>query len=94
MATLHVSEAELAQNLHAALTKVQQGAEIVIEHDHQPIAVFKPSSQANPNRKLSELAKESEARLGFAPTPDAGFAHDVQAGIDARRDAFEPPAWD
>jgi len=40
MATVHMSEAEVARDLHAVLAK------------------------------------------------------DVQAGIDARRDSFEPPAWD
>ena len=94
MATLHMSEAELARDLHAALAKVQEGVEIVIEQDHRPVAVIKPSSPGGPGRKLSELAKAYEEKLGYAPLPDADFAQDVQAGIDARRDTFEPPAWD
>ena len=32
--------------------------------------------------------------LGDAPIPDADFARDVEAAIDARRDSFEPHAWD
>lgn len=97
MATLHMSEAEIARDLHAALAKVQQGVEIVIEQDHRPIAVLKPSASTRPGRKLSEciaLAKAYEATLGYAPVPDEEFATDVQAGIDARRDSYEPPAWD
>jgi len=31
MATVHMSEAEVARDLHAALAKVQQGVEIVIK---------------------------------------------------------------
>ncbi len=36
MATVHMSEAEVARDLHAVLAKVQQGVEIVIEQDHRP----------------------------------------------------------
>ena len=37
MATVHMSEAELARDLHAALAKVQQGVEIVIEQNQRPL---------------------------------------------------------
>ncbi len=97
MATVHMSEADVARDLHAVLDKVRQGVEIVIEQDHRPVAVLKSSAHARPGRKLSEciaLAKDYEAKLGYAPIPDADFAKDMQAGIDARRDSFEPPAWD
>lgn len=97
MITVHMSEAEVARDLHAVLAKVRQGVEVVIEQDHRPVAVLKPSAPVRPGRKLSEciaLAKAYEERLGEAPIPDEDFADDVQAGIDARRDSFEPPAWD
>lgn len=92
-----MSEAELARDLHAALARVQQGVEIVIEQDQRPVAVLKSSAPTRPGRKLSEciaMARDYEARLGYEPVPDEDFARDVQAGIDARRDSFEPPAWD
>jgi adenylosuccinate synthase len=76
---------------------VQQGIEVVIEQDHRPIAVLKSSVPVRPGRKLSEcieLAKAYEAKLGYAPIPDENFEKDVQAGIDSRRDSFEPPVWD
>ena len=97
MATVHMSEAEVARDLHAVLAKVQQGVEVVIEQDHRPVAVLKPSEPGRPGRKLSEciaLAKAYEEKFDDAPIPDHDFAKDVQAGIDARRDSFEPPAWD
>jgi len=99
MATVHMSEAEFARDLHAVLAKVQQGVEVVIEQDHQPVAVLrKPSTPtARPSRKLSEciaIAKAYEEKLGYVPVPDVEFARDVQEGIEARRDSFEPPAWD
>ena len=97
MATVHMSESEVARDLHVALAKVRRGVEIVIEQDLQPVAVLKPSPPGRPGRKLGEciaLAKAYEAKLGYAPIPDEDFANDVQAGIDARRDSFEPPLWD
>ena len=97
MVTVHMSEAEVARDLHAALAKVQEGIEIVIEQDHRPIAVLKSSASTRPGRKLSEcigLAEAYEAKFECAPVPDENFAKDVRAGIDARRDSFEPPAWD
>jgi antitoxin (DNA-binding transcriptional repressor) of toxin-antitoxin stability system len=97
MAVVHMSEAELARDLHAVLIGVQQGTEVVIEQDHVPVAVIKPSPSVRPGRTLREciaLAKAYEEKLGYAPVPDADFARDVQAGIDSRRDSFEPPSWD
>lgn len=97
MATVHMSEAELARDLHAVLLRVQQGIEVVIEQDDRPVAVLKPSKPADPGRRLSEciaMAKAYEERLGAAPVPDAGFAADVLAGIEERRDPFTPPEWE
>ena len=48
-----------------------------------------------PGRKLSEciaLAKAYEVELGYAPVPDADFAADVQAAIDAHLEPLKPPA--
>ena len=92
-----MSESELARDLHPALARVREGTEIVIEQNDRPVAVLRPSPPTHPGRKLSEciaLARAYEEKLGYAPLPDADFARDVQAGIDARRDSFEPPAWD
>jgi len=97
MATIHMSENDVARDLHAVLARVQEGIEVVIEQDHRAIAVLKSSAPGSPGRKLSEcieLAKAYEERLGFAPIPDADFAKDVETGIDSRRDSFDPPAWD
>ena len=97
MATVHMSEAEVARDLHSVLAKVRQGIEIVIEQDHRPVAVLKPSGSTRPGRKLSEciaLAKAYESQHAPPPVPDEDFGKDVQIGIDARRDTFEPPQWD
>jgi hypothetical protein len=49
----------------------------------------------SPGRKLSECiatAKAYEEELGYAPVPDADFAADVQAAIDAHFEPLKPPA--
>src|SRR5271165_6293847 len=61
MPILHMSEAEVARDLHAVLAKVQQGIEVVVEQDHRPVAVIKPSHPAGPGRKLSECIALAEA---------------------------------
>lgn len=95
MGTLRITEAELARDLHAVLAKVRLGIEVVIELDNRPVAVIKTPPRSG--RKISEciaLAEAYEKRLGYAPVPDPDFAKDVQEGIDAHREPFQPPSWD
>lgn len=95
MATVRITEAELARDIHAVLAKVQEGVEVIVEQDHRPVAVIR--TPRGPGRKISEciaLAKAHEAELGYAPTPDPDFAKDVQSAIDARHEPFHPTAWD
>jgi antitoxin (DNA-binding transcriptional repressor) of toxin-antitoxin stability system len=94
MATVRITEAELARDIYAVLAKVQEGVEVIVEQDHRPVAVIK--TPEGPGRKLSEciaLAKTYEDKLGYAPVPGADFAKDVQAAIDAHREPLNPPAW-
>jgi antitoxin (DNA-binding transcriptional repressor) of toxin-antitoxin stability system len=95
MATVHITEAELAHDIHAVLAKVQEGVEVIVEQNHRPVAVIRMPE--GPGRKISEciaLAKAYEEKLGYAPAPDADFAKDVQAAIDAHREPMNPQAWD
>src|SRR5664279_3748883 len=77
MAQLHMTEAELARDLHAVLEKVRQGVEVVVDHDCQLVAVLRASDP--PRRRVSEvlalMPKDSTA------TMDAGFARDIQAHL-------------
>ncbi|MGB7759900.1 MAG: hypothetical protein WBL61_08730 [Bryobacteraceae bacterium] len=95
MATVRITEAELARDVYAVLAQVQEGIEVIVEQDHRPVALIK--TPQGPGRKLSEciaLAKAYEAKLGYAPLPDADFAGDVQAAIDAHCEPLNPPSWD
>lgn len=94
MGTVRITEAELARDIHAVLAQVQNGVEVIVELDHRPVAVIK--TPKGPGRRISEciaLAKAHEEKLGYAPVPDADFAKDVQAAIDAHREPLNPPAW-
>ncbi len=90
MATVHMSEAELARDLHAALAKVQQGVEIVIEQDHRPVAVLKASKPTG--RRISEVVADLKAR-GSSAVMDDDFARDIEEGIRSQRQPPTPPSW-
>ena len=90
-----MTEAELARDLHAVLARVQMGVEVIVENDHRAVAVIK--TPQGPGRQIKEcvrLAKAYEKKLGYAPVPDPDFARDVQAAIDAHREALHSPSWD
>jgi hypothetical protein len=91
MAQVRMTEAELARDLHGALLKVQQGAEVVVELDYRPVAVIR--SPLPKGRMLSECIALAEAR-GSTATLDEGFMVDVQEGIASRSQRWKPPAWE
>ena len=91
MAQVHISEAELARDLHAVLEKVRQGAEVVVEQDHRPVAVIRPPHRSG--RLISECIASAKAS-GSKVTLDGGFAADVEEGIRSRQEPWNPPSWD
>jgi antitoxin (DNA-binding transcriptional repressor) of toxin-antitoxin stability system len=91
MAVLHISEAELARDVHAVMEKVRHGVEIVVEQDHRPVAVIKPSQPAG--RMISEIVADLEAH-GSAATMDEDFARDIEEGIKTLRQPWNPPSWE
>jgi antitoxin (DNA-binding transcriptional repressor) of toxin-antitoxin stability system len=91
MMTVHVTEAELARDVHAVLAKVRLGVEVIIEQDSRPIAVLK--APHTKGRKLSEVIAALEAS-GANAVIDEDFARDVEEGINAHREPWNPPSWD
>jgi antitoxin (DNA-binding transcriptional repressor) of toxin-antitoxin stability system len=92
--TVRITEAELARGIHAVLSRVQEGDEVIVEQDDQPVAIIQPPSRG---RLLSEsiaIARQREKERGHAAVLDPDFADDVQEAIDSRREPFSPPAWD
>ena len=63
MAVLHISEAELARDVHAVLRKVRQGEEVVIERNNHPVAVIRPapSSGRAPSAVIAERTSQPDA---------------------------------
>ena len=91
MATLHISEADLARDLHAVLDQVRRGGEVVVEQDHRPVAIIKPVAARA--RTMSEIIAAMEAG-GASEIVDEDFARDVEEGIAAHNEPWNPPAWD
>ena len=89
--TVHITEAELARDIHAILARVQEGDEVIGEQDHRAVAVIKPPHDKG--RSLSECIALAEAR-GSQATLDEGFMKDVEEGIDSRSQAWNPPSWE
>jgi antitoxin (DNA-binding transcriptional repressor) of toxin-antitoxin stability system len=88
MATVHMTESEVARDLHRVLARVQQGVEVVVEQNHRPVAVIRAPL---PNgRLLSECIALAEAR-GTTAVPDDGFMKDVIEGITERSKPWNPP---
>jgi antitoxin (DNA-binding transcriptional repressor) of toxin-antitoxin stability system len=81
MPELHITEAELARDVHGVLEKVRGGAEVVVEQDHQPVAVLRGARP--PRRKISEVLALIPEDSGAVM--DEGFARDVAAAIEAHR---------
>jgi antitoxin (DNA-binding transcriptional repressor) of toxin-antitoxin stability system len=75
MATIHMSEAEVARDLHEVLAKVQQGVEIVIEQDHRPVAVIR--AQHRSGRPIEEILREAKQRNSTV-TLDDDFGKDLE----------------
>ena len=95
VARVHITDDELARDTRHILEKVQKGIEVIVEHDHHPVAVIK--TPQGPGRKISEciaLAKAYETKLGYIPVPDPDFAKDVQAAIDSRQEPLDLSSWD
>ncbi len=88
---LHVSEADVVKDIASVLEKVRQGSEVVIEQNHHPIAVIKPSKPGG--RPISEVIAALEAS-GASAVIDEDFARDVEEAIQARREPWNPPSWD
>jgi antitoxin (DNA-binding transcriptional repressor) of toxin-antitoxin stability system len=91
MATVRITEAELARDLHAVLAKVQQGVEVVVEQDHRPVAVIRPPQRSG--RPVSEILREARQRNSTV-TLDEEFGKDLEAIIAGQQQPWNPPSWE
>jgi len=92
MAVVHMSEAELARDLHAVLAQVQQGVEVIIEReDHRPVAVI--SSPHRSGRPIMDILREARQRNSTV-TLDEDFGKDLEEIIRSHQQPWIPPSWD
>jgi len=91
MGMVRITEAELARDLHAVLAKVKDGVEVVVEENHRPVAIIKPSAAAG--RMISEVISDLRAR-GSTAVMDDEFARDIEEGIQDQRQPWTPPSWE
>lgn len=91
MGTLHISDADLARDPYAVLAKVEEGVEVIVERNHRPVATIKPSKRSG--RPVSECIASAKAS-GSKVILDDGFGKDIEEGIRARSQPWNPPSWD
>ncbi len=90
MAVIHISEAEAVRDFAGLLAQVRAGAEIVIEHGADPVAILRTPTP--PRRSIEEcIAMLPENSMA---TIDKDFALDVEEALAAHRESLDPPVWD
>lgn len=91
MATVHMSEAEVARDFHAVLAKVQQGIEVVIEQDDRPVAIIRAQNASG--RPITEILREAKQRNSTV-TLDGDFGDDLAQIVASHQQPWTPPAWE
>ena len=86
-----VSETDAVREIAALPEEVRQGSEVIVERNHRPIAVIKPSKSAG--RPITEVIAAMEASSAHAVI-DEDFARDVEEGVNLRRQPWNPPSGD
>ena len=91
MATVRITESELARDTHAVLAKVREGLEVVVEHDHRPVAVIRAPYRSG--RPISEILRQAKERNSTV-TLDPDFGRDLEAVIASHQQPWNPPSWE
>lgn len=89
--TVHISDAEAANNFSKVLARVRSGVEIVIDQDAQAVAIISPVETHL--RLLSESLRLAKNH-GSAITLDEAFSRDLEETVKSYREATYPPTWD
>jgi antitoxin (DNA-binding transcriptional repressor) of toxin-antitoxin stability system len=82
---------EVVKDIAEVLAQVRQGVEIIVEQDHRAVAVIKPSPPVG--RMISEVIVDLRAR-GSNARMDGDFANDIEEGVKAQQQSWNPPYWD
>jgi hypothetical protein len=88
--TVRFTEAEFVRDVRAELEKVEQGSEVIIEHqDHRPPAVI--HSVRRSGRPITEILSEATQRNSTA-TLDEDFGKDVEDIIASHQQPWQSPS--
>ena len=90
-----MTEAEAAEDFRSLMSRVAEGAEVVIERNAKPLAVVRPAETAT-GRKISEciaFLEASAAGEGSVPAMDPEFAADLEEIISNRKPR-DTSAWE
>jgi antitoxin (DNA-binding transcriptional repressor) of toxin-antitoxin stability system len=90
MERVYMTEAEVASDFAAVLERLKQGAEVVVEQDHRPVAVISPVR--GPGRPIDECIALAKAH-GSGATLDEEYAADLEE-IIASRQPLDTSVWD
>jgi antitoxin (DNA-binding transcriptional repressor) of toxin-antitoxin stability system len=90
MERVYMTEAEVASDFAAVLERLTQGAEVVVEQDHRPVAVIRPVK--GPGRPIDECIALAEAH-GSGAMLDEDYAADLEE-IIASRQPLDTSVWD
>lgn len=91
MATLRITEAELARDVQAVLARVEEGVEVIVERDHRPVAVIRSPQRSG--RLISEVLRQAQERNSTV-TLDPEFGKDLEAVIASHQQPWNPPSWE
>lgn len=84
---IHMSESEAASDFALVMTRVREGAEVIIERDAKAVAVVRPPDavRGRPISGSIALAEAHAKELGHEPTMDPDFAADLEEIIRSRK---------
>ena len=63
MASVRITEAELARDIHAVLAKVQTGVEVIVERGHRTVAVIRSPRRSGRPISDPQLSDEDQKAL-------------------------------
>ena len=90
MERVYMTEAEVASDFAAVLERLKQGAEVVVEQDHRPVAVISPVR--GPGRPIDECIALAKAH-GSGARLDEEYTADLEE-IIASRQPLDTSVWD
>lgn len=92
MATIHISEAEAARDLHGLLARVRAGAEVIITNTDLAAPVILRTAPEPHLRLLSESLRLAREHASTAIL-DGEFGRDLEAVINSHPEPLANP-WD